>query len=248
MPVAEVQQADVRRFLHAVQAGKTARAAKAKRPGDRPCYGRHRRGVAHRGPAGRHLLAMPFGRACAPTTPSRAWSGRPTIAARHSCRWTTTGRWAPPWLPSETDGENPLGIRAVRLLALTGCRRGEVVSAHLAGSGSEGAPAPACGTRRKATASGRWGRRRLISWTAFLVTPRARRSLRVAPRERPMSAFGVAWERIVKRVEAQRRDRCTRLRHSFATTANTLGLLRADHRGDAGPFARHHDQPLRACR
>ena len=57
---------------------------------------------------------------------------------------------------------------------------------------------------------------------AFPVTQRARRFLRAGGTEGPISACRDAWERIATRAKLKGVTLHT-LRHSFATTANTLG-------------------------
>ena len=54
LPVADVRQADVRRFMHAVQTGKTAQGCQGK--GAAACDGRHRLGFPHGGTSGGYFL------------------------------------------------------------------------------------------------------------------------------------------------------------------------------------------------
>jgi hypothetical protein len=62
----------------------------------------------------------------------------------------------------------------------------------------------------------------------------------------PHQGLPKAWERIARRAKLKGVTLHT-LRHSFATTANTLGCSEPTS-GNAWPFARDGDQPLRARR
>ena len=148
---------------------------------------------------------------------------------------------------AEREGENPLAINAVRLLALTGCRRGEVMSLTW--------PEVDLEARQLRLASTKEG---------YSVRPLGQPAADLLA-SLPRHAKSETVIRKRRRRQALRRPADTPGSASLAraklkgVTLHTLaafvrhhgqhaGLLRADHRGDAGPLARHHDQPLRARR
>jgi integrase len=127
MSAADVSQADVRRFMHAVQTGKTARIAKSS--------------------TGRTTLVK--GGSSSATRTVGLLGGILSYAVRHGIRAENPVRGVEKpadgrrttylsmddyrklgaaLISAEREGESPLAIQVVRLLALTGCRRGEVVS------------------------------------------------------------------------------------------------------------------------
>ena len=127
MAVSQVQPLDIRRFLHAVQTGKTAKTAKAKDRAYHPGHRRRRHGNPYRRPAGWHLRLR--GSARAPERQSGHGVERPADGRRD--RFLSMDEYralGAALMAAEREGENPLAVRAVRLLALTGCRQGEVLS------------------------------------------------------------------------------------------------------------------------
>ena len=120
---------------------------------------------------------------------------------------------------AEREGESPCAIAAVRLLALTGCRRGEVVSLTW--------PEVDLETRQLRLASTKTGYsvRPLARPAADLLGNLPRHTEAViasGENRRPYGGLRFAWERIVARAKFKGVVLHT-LRHSFATTANTLG-------------------------
>jgi site-specific recombinase XerD len=122
---------------------------------------------------------------------------------------------------SEKAGENPLAIRAVHLLALTGCRRSEVV--HLTWPGVD---LHSHQLRLAATKEGYSVRPLGQAAVDLLVSiprhPKSETVIASGANGTPYVGLGGAWQRIVKRSKLKHGMLHT-LRHSFATTANTLG-------------------------
>jgi len=121
---------------------------------------------------------------------------------------------------AETDGENPNAVDAVRLLALTGCRRGEVASlgwpeVDLAG-----------GMLRLNETKEGYSLRPLGEPAVDLLAARRRHpgsnAVFVTESGAPYRDLGRAWDRMAARAGFQGISLHT-LRHSFATTANMLG-------------------------
>ena len=135
MAVADVRPADIRRFLHAVQTGKTARAGKTKTGCTVQVTGGTGTAARTVGLAGRHLQLR--GSRRSPAGQSGHGVERPADERRTAFLtmddYRTLGAAL---LAAEREGESPLAIHAVQLLALTGCRRGEVLVADVARGGS----------------------------------------------------------------------------------------------------------------
>ena len=128
MAVADVQAADVRRFMH--RCSRPARPKRRSRPSPRaspelPAVGAPRRA---RWGCWAASSALRFGEGIRQTTQSMGSSGRPTSVAELSSRWTITARWALRWRLPSGRARTAHATNADRLLALTGCRRGEVTS------------------------------------------------------------------------------------------------------------------------
>jgi integrase len=130
---------------------------------------------------------------------------------------------------AERKGEDARVVGAIRALALTGCRRGEVVGLRipeidldarqlrLARTKEGYSLRPLGGTAAKEL-------RRLIE---KLDRPEGSDAVFVGKEGKPFAGLQRGWGRIAKKAKLDESITLHTLRHSFATTANTLGYSEA---------------------
>lgn len=219
--MSEVTQADVTRFMRDVAAGKSARAAKADKPGSKPVVGG--RGAATRtvGLLG-GIFSFALSEGVVQVNPVRGV--KQPADGKRSTRLTPEtyailGSALRKW---EAEFGNPVAILAIRLLALTGCRRGEVENLKW----SE-VDIPGHALRLEDSKEGASVRPIGQAAVDFLTAAASQQEggIYVVPSRDPRRPYGGlqrAWNGVAKKAGLSGIALHT-LRHSFASTAAGLG-------------------------
>jgi integrase len=216
--IRDLRTPDISRFMRDVAAGKTANDIKTGFRGRAIIEGGAGTAARTVGLLG-GILSFAVSEGIIPTNPARGVK-RPTDQRREVRLTNEQYRMLGKALAeAEAEGENPTAILGVRLLALTGCRRGEIERLRW----DEVDIASGC-LRLADSKEGR-SVRPLGSAAAKLLANLPKENRFVLPgrsSDRPFGGLPKAWLRILKRANLP--DLTPHgLRHAFASTASDLG-------------------------
>jgi len=223
MLVKAVTRQDVVKFLEAVQIGKSAKRAKGKR----------QRGAALTGGAGVAARATGLLGGIFTYAIERGYRDDNPVsrvkkpADQRRTAFLTMDNYralGAALSAAEREGEYARVVGAIRALALTGCRRGEIVGLTLPEIDLDAHQLRLSNTKEGYSLRplGQAAADELQRLTEALKRPKDSAALFVGREGKAFSGLQRGWERIAKRAKLEDVTLHT-LRHSFATTANTLG-------------------------
>jgi integrase len=222
-----VTRQDVKRFLEAVQVGKSRRP-KGKRKRGTPFSGGPGAAARVVGLLG-GIFTYAVDRGYRDDNPASRVK-RPSDQRRTAFMTMDDYRSLGAALSTaEGKGEDARVVGAIRALALTGCRRGEVVGLRLPEIDLDARPLRLASTKEGYSLRplGEAAAKELRRLVEKLDRPEGSDAVFVGKEGKAFSGLQRGWERIAKWAKLDEGITLHTLRHSFATTANTLGYSEA---------------------